>query len=898
MLHQRSGIAALLLIVLSACGGEPAPTEPPVPPELSTYAPIGQLPGDARPLSYDVLMTVDPRGNTFSGDVTLTVELDSDTSGFWMHGDDLRVSDVSISSPSAPNDATTGTWEEVLESGVVRVGFAQNYGPGIVDVRIQYEANFDENLAGLFRVVEQGDAYALAKSESIQARRFLPSFDEPSYKVPFDIRLDIPETMTAVSSAPLVDEVPLRGGMKRVSFDRTRPLPTYLLSVSVGPFDIVDAGVLPPNEVRSEPIPLRGITRKGRSDDIARALEVTPRLMEIFELELQQPYPYKKLDIVAAPAWPSGATELAGAITYRESRILLNDQSGIAAERSMLRIHTHELAHMWFGNLVTPPWWDDLWLKEAFATWGTPISLSQFEPEGKHELDAVGRGLSAMRLDSLSSVRAVREPIDRNEDIRNAYDAITYSKGMAVIRMMDEYFGAEQFRPALGRYVSAYEDGVAASPEFFEIIGEVSGEPRLTEAFRSFVEQKGVPVITVSDVPDEGGALQFRVRQDRYAPLGSNIAGQQSWTIPVCVKVDGREQSACQILDTRDAIVRVLDAEAAHWVMPNAGAQGYYRFNLPENMWAALAEDFGLLSTAEQLATVDSAFAMFEAGALSAELLLQVVEAAVFAEDRRVITAPTQPLSRYTSMMVGADRSEFQVYLAMLYSEPLRRAQSDTREEARLLEGAVYGFLAFAAEDAELRAETVQQARAFLGIGGTADLGALYSDEYQDAFTVLMQDGTEEDFFALAAEIDARDDPRFQLAAISALGASRNPELAAAVRQSLLDGDFGPRESYGVIANQMAEPAVREEAWAWLKANFPDFVARIPRQWPRRTPGLINSFCDTSRLPELDALFAEYGEVAPGHEAALSQTRERIELCSALKTQKLSELLEATRETP
>lgn len=888
----------VLAAAVVSCGPAPEPSAPPVPPPLSEYAPVGQLPGDARPLSYEVLMQVDPRQPVFSGEVTMAVELDTEASGFWMHGDDLRVSSVEITDRQGKGSVTGGTWEEVLESGVVRIGFAKNYGPGVVNVKIQYEADFDENLAGLFRVEEQDDAYALAKSESIQARRFLPSFDEPAYKAPFDIRLDIPQGMTAISSAPLLSEEELDGGMKRATFDRTRPLPTYLLSVAVGPFDIVNAGFLPPNDVRSTPIPFRGITRKGRGRDIARAIEVTPPLMEIFEKELRQPYPYKKLDIVAAPAWPSGATELAGAITYRESRILLDAQSGPAAEKSMLAIHTHELAHMWFGNLVTPPWWDDLWLKEAFATWGTPFSLSKFEPDGGHELDAVGRGLSAMRLDSLSNVRAVREPIERNEDIRNAYDAITYSKGMAVIRMMDEYFGASAFRPALGEYVAAHEDGIAASPEFFKVIGEVSGEPRLTEAFQSFVEQKGVPLIEVSEAPEEPGVLQFRLVQSRYVPLGSELSDRQTWTIPICIKVQGREQPACQILDTRDAIIRVPDAEDARWVMPNVNAQGYFRFNLAEDMWSAIAKDFDKFSTAEQLAIVDSAIAMFEAGRVEATTALEIVKAAARSTNRRVVLSPTWAMARYTSMLEGDERAEFQTFLSETYRAPLTYAKRIKGSEGELLEGAISGFLAFAAEDEKLRLGMAARAKDFLGIDGPPNPEALLSDEYSDALTLLIQDGTDDDFFALAEEIERSDNPRFQLAAISALGTSRNPELATATRQSVLDGDFGPRESYEIIARQMAEPLVREGAWTWLQANYPAFLERIPRQWPRRTPQLAISFCDRSRLPELQGLFASYGDLAPGHQASLSQTRERIELCSAVKRDKIPELLQSIQTTP
>ena len=651
--------------------------------------------------------------------------------------------------------------------------------------------------------------------------------------------------------------------------------------------------MLPPNAYRSDPIPLRGITRKGRSADIARALEVTPPLLEIFETELKQPYPYKKMDIVAAPAWPSGATELAGAITYRESRILLNDQSGPAAERSMLRIHTHELAHMWFGNLVTPPWWDDLWLKEAFATWGTPISLSQFEPEGGHELDAVVRALSAMRLDSLASVRAVREPITRNEDIRNAYDSITYSKGMAVIRMMDEYFGAGAFRPALGEYVAAYEDGIADSPAFFDIIGKVSGEPRLTEAFRSFVEQKGVPVVELADVQSDETGMQFRLRQSRYAPLGSKIAGQAKWTIPVCLRIKDRRGRACQILDTRDAVIRVEDTTNAAWVMPNAGAQGYYRFNLPSEMWQALATDFEDLTVAEQLSAVDSAFAMFEAGKLDPAALTAIIEAAANASNRRVITAPARWLTRYVAMLDGEARTNFQSYLTNLYERPLAAARRSSGTDAEILDGAITGFLAFSAEAPLARSESVARAKEFLGIGVEANPRALLSDEYRDAFTLLIQDGGTDEFFALAEALGTRDDPRFEIAATAALGTARDPELAAAARQSLLDGDFGPRESYNLLSNQLAEPLVREDAWTWLKENFPAFVERIPRQWPRRTPGLASTFCDESRVPELKALFETHGALAPGHEASLSQTIERLELCSAIKSTRVKALLEA-----
>jgi alanyl aminopeptidase len=247
----------------------------------------------------------------------------------------------------------------------------------------------------------------------------------------------------------VIDRHPVGDGLERLVFATTPPMSTYLLSLAVGPFEIAERKPILPNEFRSRPIPLRGVARSGRANDMNYVLNVTPRMVEIFEQELRRPYPFEKLDIVAAPQWPSGATELSAAITYREQLILVGDDPAPGARLSLLGVHAHEIAHMWLGNEVTPPWWDDLWLKEGFATWATPLVLTILEPEGGHGLNALETSIGAMQLDSLASTRAIREPITDNSDIRNAYDAITYSKSLGVIHMIDRYFGSDVFRPAL-----------------------------------------------------------------------------------------------------------------------------------------------------------------------------------------------------------------------------------------------------------------------------------------------------------------------------------------------------------------------------------------------------------------------------------------------------------------
>lgn len=857
-------------------------------PIAAQSAPIGKLPELAHPVSYEVGLKVDPRQKSFSGAVTIEVWLDEPSDGLWIHGDDLRIEKVTVQGNAA-------SYEQVLPTGVSRISFGQTYPAGQVRLVMTYEADFDVNLAGLFRVEEQGEAYALAKSESIQARRFLPGFDEPGYKAPFDITLVVPAGNAAISNTPIKSRTPYREdkNFEQVTFETTRPLSTYLLSVAVGPFDVVEYPDMPANEVRRVPVPLRGFARKGRGADLTAALDITADMVASFEKALKLPYPYKKLDIIAAPQWPSGATELAGAITYRESRLLLDENSGPSAYRAMLSIHSHEIAHMWFGNLVTPPWWDDLWLKEAFATWGTPLALRSLEPDKGHETDATVRAIGAMGLDSLASTRAVREPIDRNEDIRNAYDGITYSKGMAVIWMADQYFGEAVFRPALGQYLKAFEDTEADSSDFYSVIGEATGEPDMTDVFDSFIEQKGVPLIALT----MSSGSPITTRQSRYAPLGSALKDDTRWTIPVCVRLGreiGQSERVCNIMRETDFADWAI-AGTPTYILPNADGAGYYRWNLEADKWADLIDHFDELTPSEGLSTVDSAAAAFQAGYGEAETLLKVLEAASQHADRRVAVAPMAVLRSFNALLEENEREQLYDFSRSLY-EPLYKKMEGARSDDDLvLLRSLENFLALSASSPGVRAKLRADAEAFLGLNGPRVKAALDSDRYQAGLWVGVQDGGVDFFDKLLAAYSEIDDPAFAGIVPSALAATRDEGLSARVLDLALSGDLGPRETYDLVEGQMSGLQTREKTWDWIMANYADFVDKIPVQWAPRTPGLANGFCDAEGGTKLQALFADVGDLAPGHERALAQTNERITLCAALKNAQSASLIAALK---
>jgi aminopeptidase N len=874
-------LAALFAIcshALVAC--KPADT-PPMEP-ITYESPAGRLPNDVRPLAYRLDLLLDPREDNFSGEIEIDVQLDHPATGIWLHGENLEV--TGISTITADNLELAAEYTESQNMGVARVNFASELPAGLFTLRIQYGADYNRNLAGLFKVEEQGEVYVLAKSESIQARKYLPGFDEPGLKATFDLKLTIPAGYVAIANSREIERRSTNDGMETVTFATTRPMSTYLLSLAVGPFDMVERDAIPPNQYREQPIPLRGFSRKARGQDMAYILDITPRMVEIFEQELQRPYPFDKLDIIAAPQWPSGATELSAAITYREQAILVGDNPAPGARLRLVGIHAHELSHMWFGNLVTPPWWDDLWLKEGFATWSTPVVLSILEPDGGHDLNAASSAIGAMKLDSLASTRAIREPITDNSEIRNAYDSITYSKSLGVIHMVDHYFSAERFRPALGRYIETFADGVADSPEFYRIIGVETQTPALTETFRSFVEQKGVPQLDFVPHCDDDSQLSMTIQQTRYKPLGSPIASiEQQWNIPICLRTDTGSPH-CLMLTEAKQTVNLPGTACPTWILPNARGSGYYRWNLPELEWRALVQNFADLTPVEALSVIDSAFAAFEAGGLPEDILLQIVRQSSMAQQRQIVVAPLEYLRKYSrNYLASTDQPTFLLFSQALYQPVLNRIATSATSDEQLLRSELLSFMASTAKDPAARGQLLEMAHAFTGFEREQDSQALNSDLYTSALTVAIQDSDEEFLPHLLKFREELDDPLFENASANAIGSIINADQLGLVHDVALGDQLGPREVFGLLAHAIAEPELRKQQWQWLQDNFAVVIARIPEQWRRFTPALGSSFCSKKRLKELQQLFASHGDLVPGHKRRLAQTEEQIQLCMALR---------------
>ena len=455
--------------------------------------PRGRLTDDVVPQRYSVTLTIDPRQTSFSGEVEIQVRLNRPTQAIWLHGHGLKVQDASLR--TAGHTLPLQYTEVDVASGVARLDLPQAAAAGPGTLRLSYTADFRTEPDGLYRTVVGKDSYVFTQMEPIDARRAFPGFDDPQFKTPFEVTIIAPSADKVVANAPLAASTPLGNGTVRHRFQPTLPLPTYLIALAVGPLDIVEGKPIAAHTVTRAPIPLRVVATRGQGPKLAYALEHTPEIVLALEDYFRIPFPYPKLDMIASPV-NLGAMENAGAIIFDETLLVMDDRAPPAQLRGFYEVAAHEIAHQWFGDFVTPRWWEDIWLNESFATWMGYKIAHQLRPDLSPATSLTQDALYAMTVDSQSAGRPIRQPVDDNMKIGSTFDSITYSKGGGVLSMIESYSGPETFQRGVQRHLRQHPHGTAASDQFFAALAAAADQPGIVDAFRSFVNQPGLPLLT------------------------------------------------------------------------------------------------------------------------------------------------------------------------------------------------------------------------------------------------------------------------------------------------------------------------------------------------------------------------------------------------------------------
>ncbi len=882
--------------ILASCGSdsttgghETVSVQTPVTPQLDK-PPVGQLPTGIEPTSYTLSLVIDPDTKDFSGTVSIEVNLEKAVKGFWMHGEGLTIDSAVLTLENG--SSIPASYQESSEPGVSLITLDTVTGPGTATLQFDFHAPFNQSLDGLYQVQRDGNSYIVSQLEAIAARKIFPSFDEPRFKVPFDISVTAPKDDVVITNTPQTSAVELEDGMVRYDFAQTKPLPTYLLAFAVGPYDVNTWAEMPPNSVRDYPVPLRGITTKGNGSQIAYALKNTASIVTVQEEYFGTPYPYAKLDLIAAPDFNFGAMENPGAIVFTEFLLLMDGESSLNQRRAYASVNAHELAHQWFGDLVTPKWWTDIWLNEAFATWMGNKTLGLWQPDGEFDRSTLRGALGAMGQDALASTRKIHEPVTRNAAIWDAFDGITYQKGAGVLAMTESYVGEDAFQAGVREHMKRFAFKTATADDFFTSLGEGSGHPEIIDSLRTFVDQPHAPRVDVR-VEHANDKTVLHLHQSTYAPLGSAIKGDGRWKIPFCTSGEnqGVAFKSCMMLSKENETLELPGSQAPDYIMPNAGGAGYYRFTLDDMAWKKLIAKADTLPASEALTLRDSATAALRAGGMSSENWFGLIEKLANHTAWDVVSAAANSIANFQGGALGWDDPAMAAFVSKTFGPRYAAIKGDSRGD-KLLRTALKRRLALTGKDPAIRGPLVASAMNFVGLDNSSDAAPLAPSDMGMAFTAAVQDKGEPFISALQNLLEKERNPAVRAAALGALSATRDATLAAELRNWALGEPLTDREGTRLLGGLMFGPFT-EEGWEWLTARFDDVLARRPDTRKASVSNMGGAFCSTEKQAEVEAFFMAQADKTPGYERSLAQTLEGISLCSAFKDAKGEELAKA-----
>jgi alanyl aminopeptidase len=837
-----------------------------------------RLPASVVPRHYSLNLTVVPDHDTFSGTVDIDLTFKDASSVLWLNAEKITVGDATLTVDGETFSA------KVLPQPKDLVGFAfdRRVGPGPAKLHIDYQGEISrKDMAGIFQVKDGDHWYIYSQFENISARRAFPCFDEPGYKVPWQVTLNVPSDDGAFSNTPALAETPGSGGMKTVRFAETKPLPSYLVAIAAGPMDIVDAGHAGANHTA-----IRIVVPRGRGSEAQYAVSTTGDIVNLLENYFGIPYPYEKLDEVAIPM-AGYAMEHPGMVTYGAGFFLMkSDEATLRQKREANSVMAHELAHQWFGDLVTTAWWDDIWLNEGFATWMANKIVNQYHPEWEMNIGELDGYQGAMGTDELVSSRKVRQEILSDDDIANAFDGITYSKGSALLNMFETYMGQEKFQAGVRAYLKKYSWGNATSADFLASIG--GSDPAIAKAFSSFLDQPGVPLVT-AHLSCGGGSAQLQLTQQRFLPRGSAGSADQLWDIPVCVRYttgsnnNSKDERQCTLVTTKSATLRLDQAKGCPaWTYANAGEAGYYRVHYDGDMLRAILKDEKALALPERVGLIGDIAALTEGYMPVGEAMALTPK---FAHDpqRQVVSKTLAIVGNLDEHLVPeALKPKYRRYISDLYKARAEQLGWKDRpgedDDSRMLRPVVVGAVAIRAEDAAF----VEQGKK-LAVAWLDDHKAVDRDMLGDVMETAARNGDRALFDRIRAQAKKETDEEVRGTLLAALGSFRDPEIQKTALGIVMTDEFQAREAIYILFAASSFPENNDLNFDFVKQNWDALIAKLPIDFGAYLPYGAIGYCDNRHRADAEAFFKDRVTKVVGAPRILAQVLETIDLCAANK---------------
>ena len=840
---------------------------------LSPCAVAQRLPKIAIPENYKLSFTPDFSKDNFSGQEEIQANvLKAGTEIV------LNAAEIAFESATIRNGNKTQTAAVALDAQreMATLTVSQPLQPGPCTIRIRYTGILNNQLHGFYLGKDdRGRKYAATQFESTDARRAFPSFDEPAYKATFDIEVTAPKEMTVISNTKPISDVP-SGDLHTVKFATTPKMSSYLVAMIVGQFDYVEGS--------ADGIPIRVYSTSGKKQLGTYALQAAGDILRYYDQYFAIKYPYEKLDLVGLPDFSPGAMENTACITFRENDLLVDDQrASVNRRRGVASVIAHEMAHQWFGDLVTMQWWDDVWLNEGFATWMSSKPLEAMKPEWNVKLDDVLGTVEALNIDSLSNTRPIHQNAETPVEIEGLFDGIAYDKAAAVLRMVESYIGPDTFRAGINQYLKDHAYGNATAGDFWNTIARGSHKP-VDAIMSSFVMQPGAPVIGVSSRCIDN-STNVTLTQQRYFYDESRMfeSNDELWTVPICLREGpaGKGTAACELL-TKKQQQFVLPG-CGPWVLSNAGAEGEYRSSYQPQAMAGLSRDAeSALTPGERIMLLADTWASIQAARTDIGDYFSLAENMRSERNRQVMQYLLGKIDYAGIYLVhDSDRPSFQLWVRQLL-QPLQQElgfepKPDDSDNQKNLRAKVLYTLGFTGADPGVLAEAHRKT-----LEALQDSAAVSPELVPVFFSLAAKDGNAELFDKLQAKIKSAVAPENYYLYLHTLCEFSDPKLLMRTLDDTISGEVRSQDVKGVIGRVMQNPAGSDLAWNFVRSHWAD-IAHVGG--PFRNGDIIGAaanFCSEEKQSQVREFFSTRPtQTSP---RLLKQTLERIGYCADLKS--------------
>ena len=809
-----------------------------------------RLPTTISPERYAIRLTPDLTTWTFAGEETVTIQIHQPVGMIVTNAAELAIDSVSIK--DAKGKILHGS--VVLDSDNERAcfSFAADLPVGRSELSIKFSGILNDKLHGFYRSTYKGadgqdKPLASTQFESTDARRAFPCWDEPAIKAVYQVTLVVDEKLTAISNAGVVRETVLPGtGKKEVVFADTMKMSTYLVAFIVGEFEATE-----PVMVGNAPLRVWAVPGKKRLAKFA--VDIGKASLEHFSAYYDIAYPGDKLDLIAIPDFASGAMENLGAITFRETALLVDSEKATRAELERVAdVVSHENAHMWFGDLVTMRWWNGLWLNEAFATFMEMLAVDAWKPEWRRWDSFTVSRAAAMQVDGLKSTRPIEFPVEKPEEAAGMFDVLTYEKGASVLRMLEQYLGAEAFRDGIRLYLQRHQYDNAETTDLWDALEDSTKQP-VRALMDSWIFQPGFPLISVDK---DGKSLKLAQQIFRYIQDGTEV--ERKWQVPIFLRVGTRAGLINKTLLMTEHEQRVEFSDDIDWAVVNAGGHGFYRVSYSVELATALKNGLNkILSPVERFSLINDAWATTLSGITSLVDYLDLIELLGDEDDVNVWTTVIGSCHHLSRILDDGQCAALAKRLCALFAPVVERLGWSVRagesELGSQLRGDLIAALGTLADDKPTQKRACELFAEFEKNSAAADRNLIPA-----LVSIVAHSGGAANYEKFFSKFKNAQTPQEETRYLFALGNFRDPQLIKRTLALTISGEVRTQNSPYLMRGMLLNRHGRERAWSFMKNNWQEMLRQYPdNSIPRMCEGIIG-LATAELAADVKSFFAEH----------------------------------------